>query len=113
MTELQMRRALELLSAAAKLRRQFDTFVLLKLDNATRDKETISVGEPSQHNKGEYFRVSFPIPEDARRYVFNIWRRDIAHKYNEYVRELNQLNVSHSFKLIRFDTATGAPTNDL
>lgn len=109
MTEPQMRRALELLATAAKLRRQFDTFVLLKSDPTTRSKETISVGEPSQHNKGEYLRVDFQIPEDARRYIFNIWRRDIAYKYNEYVRELNQLNVSHSFKLIRFDTATGAP----
>lgn len=108
MTTEQMRRALELVSTAEKLKRQMDKFVLLVRDNSTRG-ETILVGDPVSYKQGEYHRVDVPIPEAARRYVFRLWRKEIAQKFNAAVRELNQLGASHEFRLVEFSEQTGEP----
>ncbi len=108
MTQEQMQRALSLISSAERLRSQFDKYVLLKRDSGNRG-ETIQVGDPVMYRKGEYHRIDVPIPEEARRLVFNLWRKEVALKYNETVRELNQLGASHGFELIRFSQMTGEP----
>lgn len=98
MTADQMREGLSLLSEAEKLRRQLDKFILLKRDS-NASGETIQVGDPVLYREREYHRLNVPIPEDARRLVFNLWRREVARQYNAKVRQLNQLGVSHSFSL--------------
>lgn len=98
MDQAQMREGLALIDQAAKLRKQLDTYVLLKRDASTRG-ETIQVGDPITYRTNEYHRTDVPIPEEARRHVFNLWRREVAGQYNEKVRRLNQLGVSHSFVL--------------
>lgn len=98
MTEPQMRRALELISQCRTLRRQLDTFVLLKRDSGNRG-ETIQVGDPVSYRNGEYHRVDVAIPEEARRHVFALWRKGVAQQYNAAVRELNQLGAAHEFAL--------------
>lgn len=108
MTPDQMRRALELHSLAQKLKRQLDEFVLLKRDSATQG-EIISVGDPVIYKTREYHRISVPIPEDARRYVFRLWRKETARKYNDCVRELNKIGATHSFRLVEFSNMTGEP----
>lgn len=106
MTADQMRHSLELISRADSLQKKLTKYVLLKRDSATRG-ETIQVGDPVLYRKDEYHRTDVTIPEEARRYVFNLWRRDIARQFNEVVRELNQLGVSHKFNLVKFSQVTG------
>jgi hypothetical protein len=50
-----------------------------------------------------------PIPEEARAYVFRLWRKSIAAQFNDRVRQLNQLGASHPFALIEFSPMTGDP----
>ena len=109
MTADQMRRALELTSTAARLSRQLKDFVLIKIDDSRGSYERIWVGTPVSYEQGKYSPESFQIPETARRYVFNLWRKDTALRYNRAVRELNQLGVDHQFDLIKFSEATGNP----
>lgn len=103
MTEEQMRRALELCQRGRALRKQYDTFVLLKREYTT-PKEVIYVGEPSRV-KGDYFGTEVAIPDEARRHVFNLWKRDIALKHNAIVRELNQLGMTHDLTKIEVGSA--------
>lgn len=106
MTEEQMRRALVLISEAATLKRQLDTFVLTKRDAATRG-ETIQVGDPALGSSGGYNRIDVAIPEEARRHVYRLWRKDVAIKFNAAVRELNQLGAHHGFDLLKVEAVHG------
>ena len=101
-----MRHALAVEAKARKLKRYLDEYVLLKRDHSLRE-ETINVGDPVRYREGEYHRVHVPIPESARRYVFNLWRKEVALKYNECVRELAQLGVDTDLSLIGFNASDG------
>ena len=94
-----MRRALDLANNAQQLLKKHNEYVLLKVDQAS-SAEFINVGDPVQFRKDEYHRMKVPIPAEARRYVFALWKREIALKYNAIVRELNQIGMSHSFELL-------------
>ena len=102
-----MRCALSVEAEARKLKRHLDEYVLLKRDNSSRE-ETISVGDPVKFRESEYCRVQVPIPESARRYVFNLWRKEVALKYNALVRELNQIGVDTDLALIGFKASDGS-----
>lgn len=108
MTAEQMRRSLELIAVAERLRRHLKDYVLLKRVDPRDTNERICVGTPSQQ-AGSYSPEYFQIPETARRYVFNLWRKETSLRYNQAVRELNQLGVEHQFELIKFSEATGNP----
>lgn len=108
MTSEQMRRGLEVEAAARKIKKQFDTWVLLKLDGGAT-AEVINVGDPVSFKEGEYHRMKVQIPDVIRRLAFRQWRKELAFKYNEHLRELNQLGVSHDLRLIEFSPATGEP----
>ena len=101
-----MRRAIEVEAAAKRLKKQIDEYVLLKRDSSSRPEE-INVGDPVQYRNGEYHRVTVPIPESMRRLMFNLWRKETAIKYNEYVRELAQLGVKTDLQLISFSASDG------
>lgn len=109
MSEADMRRALMLISDAKSAQRQLNEYVLLVRDSSKKG-ETIQVGDPVTYRNNEYHRLDVPIPEDARRYVFRLWRKEVARRFNAMVRELNQLGASHDFKLVGFDPATGEPS---
>lgn len=98
MTIEDMQRAIGIKAEAEKLKRQLDTYVLLRRDSTC--KEVIALGHPEQFKKDSYWRLETPIPEEARRYVFRLWQRETALKYNAYVRELNQIGVTHDLALI-------------
>ena len=98
LTTEQMQRAIDIKARAEKLKRQLDTYVLLKRDSAC--KEVISLGHPEQFKKDSYWRLETPIPEAARRYVFRLWQRETTLKYNALVRELNQIGVLHELNLL-------------
>lgn len=91
MTVDQMKRGIELSAGADHLRTQLDTFVLLKADSYT--KEVVCLGEPRKWEKDSYNRVEVRLTDDLRRYAFRVWKRDQTIRYNEIVRELNQLGV--------------------
>lgn len=105
LTAEQMQRAIGIQNEAKKLKGQLDTFVLLKRDSLC--KEVIALGHPEQFKKDSYWRVETPIPEEARRYVFRLWQREIALKLNARIRELNQLGVLHDLRLV--EVPGGAP----
>lgn len=108
MTEAEMRRALELVNSARSIRRELDTWVLLRRDYSTG--ETILLGEPINAGRpNEYHRHNVPIPAAARQHVFKLWRKGRAETFNQLVRELNQLGAAHEFQLIQFSPATGEP----
>lgn len=107
MTADQMRRALELNGVAASLHRKLTTFVLLRRD--ANHSEKLWCGPPSQFDREKYSAEPVAIPEEARRYVFRLWKKETAKKLNEIIRELNQLGASHDFKLIEFSPHTGEP----
>ena len=86
-----MKRGIALLASATKLRKQLDTFVLLKQDAYT--KEVVCLGEPSQFRNNEYARVEVSLSDELRRYAFRLWKREHTIRYNEVVRELNRLGV--------------------
>lgn len=92
MTVDQMKRGLELLNAANRLRKQLDEFVLLQRDSFT--KEVVCLGDPVSYKSGEYHRVEIPLSDQLRRYAFRIWRQEQTLRYNSIVRELNQLGVT-------------------
>ncbi len=89
-----MRHALAVQKSAIALKKQHDTYVLLKREN----KEFVLAGDPVSYRTNEYHRTEIQIPEEARRYVFNLWKREIALKYNAAVRELNQLGMDHGLQ---------------
>lgn len=107
MTPETMRHALAVEAEARKLKRHLDEYVLLKRDHSSRE-EVINVGDPMRFQKNKYHHIHVPIPESARRYVFNLWRKEVALKYNEYVRELNQIGVSTDLSLIAFSASNGS-----
>ena len=102
-----MRHALAVEAEARKLRKQLDEYVLIKADTGCQ-KEVINVGDPVKFRESEYCRVQVPIPESARRYVFNLWRKEVALKYNALVRELNQIGVDTDLALIGFKASNGS-----
>jgi uncharacterized protein YjiS (DUF1127 family) len=97
MTEAQMKRGIELLSAATRLRKQLDEYVLLKKD--AYSKEVVCLGYPERYNKDSYHRVEVSLTDDLRRYAFRLWKREQTIRYNEMVRELNQLGVLSDHRL--------------
>lgn len=94
-----MRRAIGLESEARALLKQYETYVLLQPDSYMK-KETINVGDPVTYKTNQYHRIEVEIPTKARRYVFNLWRKEIALKYNTKVRELNQIGALTDLRLI-------------
>lgn len=106
MTPEDMRSALAIEAEARKLKRQFDEFVLIKMDGHM-PREILNVGDPVLYRQGEYHRIEVPIPETARRYVFNRWRKEIALKFNDHVRKLAQIGMTTDLRLIEFNPATG------
>lgn len=88
-----MRRALELESNARRLLKQHNEYVLLRVDSSATP-EVINVGDPVNFRKDEYHRMKVAIPQEARRYVFGLWKRETALKYNAIVRELNQIGMT-------------------
>ena len=108
MTTEQMRRALSIEAEARKIKRQFDEWVLLKMD-ASSHPEVINVGSPATYRKNEYDRMKVAIPDAVRRLAFRQWRKELALKFNEYVRELAQLGVQTDLSLIAFSPVTGEP----
>lgn len=108
MTSEQMTHAISVERSAIQLKRQFDEFVLLKLDQASKP-EIINVGDPVQWKKGEYHRVEVKIPDEVRRLAFRQWRKGIALQFNERVRELNRIGMTHGLRLIEFSPVTGEP----
>jgi hypothetical protein len=103
----QMQRAIAIEANAKRLKKQFDTYVLLRKEGWTQ--EVLNVGDPVQFKEGQYNRIEVPIPEEARRFVFRCWRKEIALKFNEAVRELAQLGMTTDLRLIKFSPATGEP----
>ena len=97
MTPEQMRRALELDQRATSLRCQYETYVLAKCIYGS-SKEVINIGTPRKD--GTLDPTTVEIPEEARRHVFNLWRRGVALKHNACVRELAQLGASTTHRLI-------------
>ncbi len=108
MTTDKMRRAISIEAEARKLKKQFDEYVLLKVDSGCT-REVINVGDPVSYRKGEYHRVEIAIDETVRRLAFRAWRKNVALKFNEYVRELAQIGASTDLRLIAFSAATGDP----
>ena len=92
-----MRRGIELLAAANRLRVQLDGYVLLQKDAYT--KEVVCLGEPSKFRGNEYHRVEVSLSDELRRYAFRLWKREETLHYNEVVRELNQLGVQSDHRL--------------
>jgi len=88
-----MHRAIQLEHNAKKLREQHDKYVLLRRDSYTKP-EIINAGDPFLYKEKDYHRVEIPIPDEARRYIFALWKREIALKYNSIVRELNQIGMT-------------------
>jgi hypothetical protein len=76
--------------------------VLLKKDSASAE-EVINVGDPVSYKKGEYHRQRIAVPEEARRYIFALWKRELALAYNQKVRELNQIGMLHGLPLLPID----------
>ena len=110
MTQEQMRRALSLMSEATKLLHELDNYVLLQRSSDSGHSEKIRVGPPAgAAHPGQYRPYDVEIPEEARRHVFNLWRRSQALKFNNCVRELNQLGVDHDLVLIRLSASDGMP----
>lgn len=108
MTIDQARRAILVEAEARKIKRRFDEWVLLQID-ASSAEEIINVGDPVTYRKNEYHRMKVKIPEAVRRLAFRQWRKELALKFNEYVRELAQLGVSTDLRLIEFSPVTGEP----
>ncbi|MEC9017668.1 MAG: hypothetical protein VYC29_07115 [Pseudomonadota bacterium] len=108
MTIDQARHAISIEAEARKLKRQFDKWVLLAKDHNSQ-AEIINVGDPVMYKKDQYHRMTVAIPDAVRRLAFRQWRKDLALKFNQCVRELNQLGVSHGMSLIQFSVATGEP----
>ena len=102
MTLDQMSRGIAVHREAVALKRQIDGWVLLSIDPACKP-EVINVGDP----KDQYHRAEIKISDTIRRLAFRQWKKDRALKFNEPVRELNQLGVKHELELIRFDPSTG------
>lgn len=102
LTAEQMRRALELQGRAKQLKDNFDKCVLMSAaKHYGTTKETILVGTPTGFSfDRKYDTMNVEIPEAARRHVFNLWRKDIAQKYNAIVRELNQIGMRHGLTAI-------------
>lgn len=99
-----MRRALTLEEHAKKLKNQHDTYVLLKRRTGFTQLENINVGSQKEFKTGEFHSLTVEIPEEARRHVFNLWKRDVRLKYNAIVRELNQIGMKTDLRLIAGDT---------
>lgn len=94
-----MRRALALEAEARKLLKQYEKYVLLRPD-ANSMKEIINVGDPHTYQKDSYSRLQVEIPGQARRYAFQLWRKEIALRYNAAVRELNQTGALTGLRLL-------------
>lgn len=99
MTPETMRRALAAKSEADKLLRQYNEWVLVRVDGHSY-REFLNVGDPIAFRKDSCSRQEVPIPETARRYVFRLWKHEIALKYNALVRELNQIGMQHDLSLL-------------
>lgn len=108
MTLEQMSRGIAVHREAVALKMQINGWVLLSIDPACKP-EVINVGDPVTYRKGQYHRVEIKISDAIRRLAFRQWKKDLALKFNELVRELNQLGVKHEMELIRFDPSTGDP----
>jgi hypothetical protein len=108
MTLDQMSRGLAAHREAVAIKRQFDGWVLLAIDQHSKP-EVVNVGDPIAYKKGQYHRAEIKISDAIRRLAFRQWRKDLALKFNELVRELNQLDVSHDLELIKFSPITGDP----
>lgn len=105
MTPEQCAHAVALDREARTLKKKIDTYVLLRRDALV--KEVVCLGDPVQYRSGEYFRVEVPVPEEIRRHAFNLWRRDMAKRYNAMVRELAQLGINTDLELMKFSPSTG------
>lgn len=108
MTADEMRRAISVEAEAIKIKRQIDGWVLLKPDSASKP-EVINVGDPVAYKQGEYHRMTVEIPDAIRRLAFRQWRKELALKFNERVRELNRVGMATDLRLIGFSPATGDP----
>lgn len=108
MTIDQARRAISTEAEARKIKRQFDQWVLLAKDSSSQ-AEIINVGDPILYRKDQYHRMTVAIPDAVRRLAFRQWRKELAVKFNQHVRELNKLGVSHDMALIELSPATGEP----
>ena len=108
MTPETMRHALAVEAQARKIKQQFDQYVLLKIDPASQ-KEVINVGDPVTYRQNEFHRMQVAIPEAARQYVFRLWRKEIALKFNEHVRKLAQLGMTTDLRQIEFSSVSGEP----
>ena len=107
MTRDDMQRGIALLGEADKLHRQLTNFVLLKRSDPA--SEYVSLGDPVTYKQGDYHLVKMPLTDELRRLAFRMWRKETALKFNNYVRELNQLGVTHNHRLIEFSPQTGEP----
>lgn len=94
-----MRRALTLKSEADALLKKYKEWVLLKKEGSS-EKEVINVGDPVLYKKDQYNRQVIAVPEEARRYIFALWKRELALEYNKKVRELNQIGMLHGLTLL-------------
>lgn len=103
-----MRKAIALDGEARQLKRKFDGWVLIRKDSFTKP-EVVNIGEPATFASNQYHRMEIVISDDLRRIAFRRWRKGIALKFNDVVRQLNQIGVDTDLELIEFSSVTGEP----
>lgn len=100
-----MREALAAEQNARAIKKKLDTFVLLKREAYERDREKICLGDPISFRTDEYHRVEVSLPEEARRWVFRLWRREQQLAYNALVRRIAQIGMQTDLQLIEVEAS--------